>query len=50
MIERFKFKANNSIEFWERWRCLAVDLAELAQGGLPDSVLTEERAGTMSES
>ena len=43
-------RANNSIEFEERWSCLAADLVRLAQGGLPDSVLTEERAKTMSES
>jgi len=43
-------RANNSIEFEERWQCLARDLVLLAQGGLPDSVLTEERARTMSES
>jgi len=43
-------RANNSIEFEERWKCLAADLVLLARGGHPDSVLTEERAGTMSES
>ena len=43
-------RANNSIEFEERWKCLAADLVMLARGGHPDSVLTEERAGTMSES
>jgi len=43
-------RANNSIEFEERWKCLADDLVQIAQGGLPDSVLTEERAKTMSES
>ena len=43
-------RANNSIEFEERWKCLADDLVSLAKGGLPDSVLTEERAKTMSES
>ena len=43
-------RANNSIEFEERWQCLADDLVLLARGGSPDSVLTEERARTMSES
>ena len=43
-------RANTSIEFEERWKCLAADLVMLARGGHPDSVLTEERAGTMSES
>ena len=43
-------RANNSIEVEERWKCLAADLVMLARGGHPDSVLTEERAGTMSES
>ena len=43
-------RANNPIEFEERWKCLASDLVMLAEGGHPDSVLTEERAKTMSES
>ena len=43
-------RANNPIEFEERWKCLADDLVLLAKGGVPDSVLTEERALTMSES
>ena len=43
-------RANNPIEFEERWKCLADDLVSLAKGGTPDSVLTEERALTMSES
>jgi len=43
-------RANNSIEFEERWKCLAEDLTLLAQSKIPDSVLTEERAKTMSES
>ena len=43
-------RANNSIEFEERWKCLADDLVSLAKGGCPDSVLSEERAKTMSES
>ena len=43
-------RANNSIEFEERWKCLAEDMVRIAQGGCPDSVLTEERAKTMSES
>lgn len=43
-------RANNSIEFEERWKCLSADLVKLAQGEVPDSVLTEARAGVMSES
>ena len=43
-------RANNSIEFEERWKCLADDLVKIAQGETPDSVLTEDRAKTMSES
>ena len=43
-------RANNSIEFEERWKCLAKDMIALAQGKTPDSVLTEERASAMSES
>jgi len=43
-------RANNSIEFEERWKCLTDDLVSLANGGCPDSVLSEERAKTMSES
>ena len=43
-------RANNSIEFEERWKCLADDLIALAEGRCPDSVLTEDRAKTMSES
>ncbi|MBO5723818.1 MAG: glyoxylate reductase [Lentisphaeria bacterium] len=43
-------RANNSIEFEERWQCLAKDMIALAEGKTPDSVLTEERASAMSES
>ena len=43
-------RANNSIEFEERWSCLAKDIAAFAEGGTPDSALTEARAMVMSES
>ena len=43
-------RANNPIEFEERWKCLATDLVALANGQRPDSLLTVERAMTMSES
>ena len=43
-------RANNSIEFEERWSCLAKEIACFAGGGVPDSALTEARAMVMSES
>ncbi len=43
-------RANNSIEFEERWKCLANELECYARGEVPDSALTIERAKTMSES
>ncbi len=43
-------RANNSLEFEERWQCLAADIELLAQGKIPDSALTVERARVMSES
>ncbi len=43
-------RANNSIEFEERWKCLADELECYARGGVPDSALTIERAKVMSES
>lgn len=43
-------RANNSIEFEERWSCLAEEIACFAAGGTPDSALTEARAMVMSES
>ncbi|NLF94036.1 MAG: glyoxylate reductase [Oligosphaeraceae bacterium] len=43
-------RANNAIEFEERWQCLALDIERFASGQLPDSALTPERARVMSES
>ena len=43
-------RANNSIEFEQRWSCLADDIERFAEGGKPDSALTIERAEAMSES
>lgn len=43
-------RANNPIEFEERWKCLAADIECFAAGGTPDSQLTVERAKVMSES
>ena len=43
-------RANNSIEFEERWQCLAGELECFVRGGVPESALTMERAKAMSES
>lgn len=43
-------RANNSIEFEERWKCLAGELECFAAGGVPESALTVDRAKVMSES
>lgn len=43
-------RANNSIEFEERWRCLADDIEKFFTGRKPDSALTIERARGMSDS
>lgn len=43
-------RANNSIEFEQRWNCLATELERFFTGKSPDSALTPERAATMSES
>jgi len=43
-------RANNSIEFEERWKCLAGELECFAAGGVPESALTIDRAKVMSES
>lgn len=43
-------RANNSIEFEQRWNCLADDLERFARGETPESTLTVERALVMSES
>ena len=43
-------RANNSIEFEERWQCLADEIEKFCTGERPDSLLTPERAKTMSES
>lgn len=43
-------RANNSIEFEERWGCLAEDLECFARGETPESALTLTRAAVMSES
>ncbi|MBO4304889.1 MAG: NAD(P)-binding domain-containing protein [Lentisphaeria bacterium] len=43
-------RANNSIEFEQRWQCLADELITFFKGGTPESALTPERAGVMSAS
>ena len=43
-------RANNSIEFEQRWQCLADELTRFHTGQTPESVLTPDRAKTMSES
>ncbi len=43
-------RANNSIEFEERWSCLADEFEAFATGKVPESALTIERARLMSES
>lgn len=43
-------RANNSIEFEERWKYLAGELECFAAGGVPESALTIDRAKVMSES
>ncbi len=43
-------RANNSIEFEQRWQCLADEIITFLGGGTPDSALTPKRAGAMSES
>lgn len=43
-------RANNSIEFEERWSCLADEIERFANGEKPESALTPERAKVMSES
>ena len=43
-------RANNSIEFEERWSCLAKEIGCFARGETPESALTEARAMVMSES
>jgi D-3-phosphoglycerate dehydrogenase len=43
-------RANNSIEFEERWQCLADEIERFYTGKKPESALTIERAKMMSES
>ena len=43
-------RANNSIEFEQRWNCLADEIGRFAAGERPESALTIERAAAMSES
>ena len=43
-------RANNSIEFEERWKCLGSDIELFCTGRQPESALTAERAKVMSES
>ena len=43
-------RANNSIEFEQRWNCLADEIERFAAGKQPESALTVERAAAMSES
>lgn len=43
-------RANNSIEFEERWKCLGSDIELFVNGKQPESALTVARAKVMSES
>ena len=43
-------RANNSIEFEERWKCLGSDIELFCTGKTPESALTIARAKVMSES
>jgi D-3-phosphoglycerate dehydrogenase len=43
-------RANNSIEFEQRWQCLAEEIETFYAGGTPDSALTLATARVMSES
>ena len=43
-------RANNSIEFEQRWQCLADEIEMFCSGQEPESALTIERAKSMSES
>ena len=43
-------RANNSIEFEQRWQCLADEIERFYTGKMPESALTIERAKNMSES
>lgn len=43
-------RANNPIEFEQRWQTLADELERFARGDTPESALTPERAAAMSES
>ena len=43
-------RANNSIEFEQRWMCLAEEIERFYTGQKPESALTTERAKNMSES
>ncbi len=43
-------RANNSIEFEQRWQCLADEIISFVTGKTPESALTPERAKVMSES
>ncbi len=43
-------RANNSIEFEQRWHCLADEIESFYSGQPPESALTLERANKMSES
>ena len=43
-------RANNPIEFEQRWQTLAEEIERFAHGERPESALTPERAAVMSES
>jgi D-3-phosphoglycerate dehydrogenase len=43
-------RANNPIEFEQRWQTLADEIERFARGEVPESALTPERATVMSES
>jgi D-3-phosphoglycerate dehydrogenase len=43
-------RANNSIEFEQRWECLADEIGTFYAGGKPDSALTDVTVQVMSES
>ncbi|MDZ7618023.1 MAG: NAD(P)-dependent oxidoreductase, partial [Patescibacteria group bacterium] len=43
-------RGNNAIEFEQRWQCLADEIERFYTGRRPDSALTLDRLGSMSES
>jgi phosphoglycerate dehydrogenase-like enzyme len=43
-------RANNPVEFEQRWQTLADEIEAFIRGETPESALTPERAAAMSES